>query len=49
MGRHVSRKREAMSYFSIESALALIVSLFINVFVVTVFAKVQNAAALPRK
>jgi natural resistance-associated macrophage protein len=38
-GRHVSRKREAMRYFSIESALALLVSLFINVFVVTVFAK----------
>lgn len=28
-----------MHYFSIESALALLVSLFINVFVVTVFAK----------
>ncbi len=38
-GRHVSRKREAMRYFSIESAFALIVSLFINVFVITVFAK----------
>lgn len=29
--RHVSRKREAMNYFSIESAVALLVSLFINV------------------
>jgi hypothetical protein len=29
--RHVSRKREAMHYFSIESAVALLVSLFINV------------------
>jgi natural resistance-associated macrophage protein len=37
--RHVSRKREAMNYFSIESAVALLVSLFINVCVVTVFAK----------
>jgi hypothetical protein len=27
----VSRKREAMHYFSIESAVALLVSLFINV------------------
>jgi hypothetical protein len=27
----VSRKREAMNYFSIESAVALLVSLFINV------------------
>ena len=27
----MSRKREAMNYFSIESAVALLVSLFINV------------------
>lgn len=38
-GRHNSRKQEAMRYFSIESAGALIVSLFINVFIMAVFAK----------
>ena len=35
----VSRKREAMAYFSIESAVALAISLAINVCVVSVFAR----------
>lgn len=35
----VSRKREAMAYFSIESAVALALSLLINVWVVSVFAR----------
>lgn len=35
----VARKKEAIAYFSIESALALLISLFINLCVVSVFAK----------
>ena len=35
----VSRKREAMAYFSIESALALVLSLLINIWVISVFAR----------
>ena len=35
----VARKKEAIAYFSIESALALLISLFINICVVSVFAK----------
>ena len=35
----MARKKEAMAYFSIESALALVISLFINLCVVSVFAK----------
>ena len=35
----VARKKEAVAYFSIESALALLISLFINLCVVSVFAK----------
>lgn len=38
-GRSNSRKQEALCYFSIESGGALIVSLFINVFIISVFAK----------
>lgn len=34
-----NRVREAMKYYSIESALALLISLFINICVTTVFAK----------
>ncbi len=37
-GRYVARKREALRYFSIESAAALTVALFINVACVAVFA-----------
>jgi natural resistance-associated macrophage protein len=39
--QHVStgRKKEGMLFFGIESAAALVVSLFINVCVVSVFAK----------
>lgn len=35
----VARKKEAIAYFSMESALALLISLFINLCVVSVFAK----------
>lgn len=35
----VGRKKEAVNYFNIESAIALFVSLIINVFVLSVFAK----------
>lgn len=35
----VARKKEAIAYFSIESAAALLISLFINLCVVSVFAK----------
>jgi len=35
----VARKKEAIAYFSIESSLALLISLFINLCVVSVFAK----------
>ena len=35
----VARKKEAIAYFSIESAFALLISLFINLCVVSVFAK----------
>ena len=35
----VARKKEAIAYFSIESALALLISLFIILCVVSVFAK----------
>lgn len=35
----VGRKKEAAAYFYIESGVALLVSLFINVFVVSVFGK----------
>jgi hypothetical protein len=35
----VARKKEAIAYFSMESALALFISLFINLCVVSVFAK----------
>ena len=35
----VARKKEAIAYFSIESAVALLISLFINLCVVSVFAK----------
>ncbi|DBA97780.1 hypothetical protein WJX82_010819 [Trebouxia sp. C0006] len=35
----VARKKEAIAYFSMESALALLISLFINLCVVNVFAK----------
>ncbi len=38
-GKPNSRKKEALRYFSIESAGALVVSLFINVFIMAVFAK----------
>ena len=40
--RRVSKMREAMAYFSIESAVALILSLAINIWVVSVFAKGFN-------
>eukprot|EP00884_Botryococcus_braunii_P012365 jgi/Botrbrau1/21129/Bobra.0061s0023.1 len=36
--RYVARKREALRYFSIESAVALLVALFINIACVSVFA-----------
>ena len=35
----IARKKEAIAYFSIESAAALLISLFINLCVVSVFAK----------
>lgn len=35
----MARKKEAIAYFSIESAAALLISLFINLCVVSVFAK----------
>ena len=35
----LGRKKEAVAFYGIESALALTVSLFINVFVLSVFAK----------
>lgn len=38
-GKPNARKKEALRYFSIESAGALVVSLFINVFIMAVFAK----------
>ena len=34
-----ARKKEAVAYFSIESAIALVISLFINICVVAVFAR----------
>ncbi|EPS61735.1 hypothetical protein M569_13057, partial [Genlisea aurea] len=37
--RNISRVREALSYYSIESTIALLVSFLINLFVTTVFAK----------
>ena len=36
---HTGRKQEAIAYYNIESAIALVVSLFINIFVLSVFAK----------
>lgn len=36
---YIGRKKEAVIYFYIESALALVVSLIINIFVLSVFAK----------
>lgn len=38
-GSLLGRKKEAVAYYNIESAVALVVSLFINVFVLSVFAK----------
>ena len=43
--RSVSRRKEAMAFYSIESAAALGVSLVINICVVAVFAKVPACAA----
>ena len=40
--RSVGKRKEAMAYFSIESAVALGISLASNVCVVAVFAKVLN-------